>query len=112
MEAELQCLRAVGGLEERMRNACHAPNASYESLITVWLLHPYCDWSVPITQNPDRRFFSQRSRFYLKEVLHIMILDALFTGYRWSGGWVRGIRNGIYQVAETRKVSAKKVQIP
>ncbi|KAG0631284.1 hypothetical protein M758_1G241000 [Ceratodon purpureus] len=35
MDAELKCLRAVGSLEERMRNACHAPNASYESVIKV-----------------------------------------------------------------------------
>jgi hypothetical protein len=41
MDAELKCLRAVGSLEERILNACHAPNASYESVVKVWLLHPY-----------------------------------------------------------------------
>lgn len=34
-EAELKCLRAVGSLEERMRNACNAPNASYVSVVKV-----------------------------------------------------------------------------
>jgi chromosome segregation ATPase len=35
MEAELQCLRAAGSLEERTLNACHAPNASFESVVKV-----------------------------------------------------------------------------
>lgn len=35
MDAELKCLRAVGSLEERMRNACHAPNATFESVVKV-----------------------------------------------------------------------------
>jgi hypothetical protein len=33
MEAELKCLRAVGSMEERMRNACNAPNASFDSVV-------------------------------------------------------------------------------
>lgn len=39
MEAELKCLRAVGTMEERLRNACNVPNATFDSLIKVrWLL--------------------------------------------------------------------------
>lgn len=36
MEAELRCLRAVGTMEERLRNACNAPEATFESVIKVW----------------------------------------------------------------------------
>ena len=35
MEAELKCLRAVGNMEERLRNACNAPNASFGSVLKV-----------------------------------------------------------------------------
>lgn len=35
MEAELRCLRAVGTMEEKLRNACNAPDATYESVIKV-----------------------------------------------------------------------------
>ena len=35
MEAELRCLRAVGTMEERLRNACNAPEATFESVIKV-----------------------------------------------------------------------------
>jgi len=35
MEAELRCLRAVGTMEERLRNACNAPEATFSSVIKV-----------------------------------------------------------------------------
>lgn len=35
MEAELRCLRAVGTMEERLRNACNAPDATFESVIKI-----------------------------------------------------------------------------
>lgn len=36
MEAELKCLRAVGTMEEKLRNAVNAPDATFESVIKVW----------------------------------------------------------------------------
>ena len=41
LEAELKCARTIGSLEERLRKACHLPNASYESLVKVRCSH--CD---------------------------------------------------------------------
>lgn len=35
MEAELKCLRAVGTMEEKLRSACNAPDATFESVIKV-----------------------------------------------------------------------------
>jgi hypothetical protein len=35
MEAELRCLRAVGTMEERLRNACNAPEATFSSVVKV-----------------------------------------------------------------------------
>ncbi|XP_024393848.1 uncharacterized protein [Physcomitrium patens] len=35
MEAELKCLRAVGIMEEKLRNACNAPDATFESVTKV-----------------------------------------------------------------------------
>jgi hypothetical protein len=40
MEAELKCLRAVGSMEERMRNACNAPNASFDSVVKAKYITP------------------------------------------------------------------------
>ena len=37
MEAELKCLRAVGTMEERLRNACNAPDATFDNVIKVCL---------------------------------------------------------------------------
>jgi hypothetical protein len=41
MEAELRCLRAVGTMEERLRNACNAPDATFESVIKVCYWFPF-----------------------------------------------------------------------
>lgn len=35
MEAELNCLKEVGSMEERLRNACNAPDATYDSIVKV-----------------------------------------------------------------------------
>jgi hypothetical protein len=35
MEAELKCLRAVGSMDERLRNACNTPNATFDSVVKV-----------------------------------------------------------------------------
>lgn len=57
MDAELKCLRAVGSLEERMRNACHAPNATFESVVKVRVLRPYDVVLVPAIYSSHHRRF-------------------------------------------------------
>jgi hypothetical protein len=35
LEAELKCLRAVDSMDERLRNACIAPNATFDSVVKL-----------------------------------------------------------------------------
>lgn len=52
MEAELKCLRAVGTMEERLRNACNAPDATFDNVIKVcWLLFVCSCWVDPMIKH-------------------------------------------------------------
>jgi hypothetical protein len=54
MEAELKCLRAVGSMDERLRNACNTPNATFDSVVKVGnsLLFPLLSLFVANCQAP------------------------------------------------------------
>jgi hypothetical protein len=49
LEAELKCLRAVDSMDERLRNACIAPNATFDSVVKVGnsLIFPYLSVQCP-----------------------------------------------------------------